>query len=364
MELVNRTPAPALLRVSEVVEGAPRIGVLTAKATFRVDERGRVDLETAEPLPIFKLDEPTPFGLLPRDDLPRGGPAFEVILLGQAHALHGRPVNRMMVRLSVGRVSRQLAVFGDRSWTGVEGKFARKTITAPEPFETMPLGWERAFGGSAEVLVDEESPVSVSDPRNPAGRGFDPEPLATSLAKQIGVPRGFPRWERRRPLPNVEHPEQLIRRWDDAPDPASWATLPLESTLQGMRAAEAMQGMDPENPTYPPPEVFLRAHPDWVIDRPAAGAPVTLEGLTPEGRLAFALPRLRVVCDWSVSGGCGSIDLDPLMLVLLPEERRFALVYRHLFDYVYRPNVERSLRLRLEEGWREAAPRAAAEGTS
>lgn len=351
MELVNRTPVPALLRIAEIIEGRPRIGVLSAKATFRFDERGSVERVDDEPVPIFTSDEKTPLGLLPRDDLPQGGPAFEVMLLGCAHAPRGKPVPQMTVRLSVGRVSRQLAVFGDRTWINPDKKGPRRFVSPPEPFTTMPLTWERAFGGTARVLVDEDSPVLVSDPRNAAGRGFDPEPMATGLTAQIGAPKGFPQWARERVLPNVEHPERLVKRWDDAPDPICWATLPLDSMIHALRVDEAMADFDDENPTYPPADVHFRAHPEWVIDMPGEGTEVTLEGLTPEGRVSFALPRQRVLVDWCVSGGEGSEELRPVALVVLAEERRFTIVYRHLFDYVFEPRGERSLRLRLEEGW-------------
>jgi uncharacterized protein YjbI with pentapeptide repeats len=101
-----------------------------------------------------------------------------VVLTGHAHAPAGRPVPAMSVRLMVSRgqpvLDRTVHVFGDR-------KVADPWH--PQPFQRMPLVYERAFGG---VGVD-ENPVGVgadgaalpnlvdpSDPRKPAAFGAIP----------------------------------------------------------------------------------------------------------------------------------------------------------------------------------------------
>jgi hypothetical protein len=40
---------------------------VSAKATYRFDLNGRVELETQEPLPLLMKDEPTPLGIIPSD---------------------------------------------------------------------------------------------------------------------------------------------------------------------------------------------------------------------------------------------------------------------------------------------------------
>jgi hypothetical protein len=47
----------------------------------------------------------------------------------------------------------------------------------------------------------------------------------------------------------------------------------------------------------------------------------------------------------------GARELEPHLLVLLPDERRFYLVYRHFFTFQAAPDERRSFRLRLAEGW-------------
>jgi len=80
-------------------------------------------------------------------------------------------------------------------------------------------------------------PVIVTDPRNPAGKGFDPLPQGRALGEFLRWPAGYPVVEGERELPNVEAPDRLIRRPDAAPDPASWATLPLSSVTHATHRA-------------------------------------------------------------------------------------------------------------------------------
>lgn len=348
MELVNTTPLPARLTVA-AVEGLPyRRGLLIAKATARFGEGRWEDLETADPVPLLDRDTPTDGGLLPRDDFPRADPPFEVIMLGAAYASRGRPTEQRRVSLSVGNERRSLAVFGDRVW---EITRSGPRISRPTPFLRMPLTYDRAFGGSRDLYLDPDSPVTVSHSDNPLGRGFNPEPYARALAAGLKLPPGAPTFDSQRQLPNIEDPQALIQNWDDAPRPMYWATVPLESGLHARRCIAGTPG--PEIPDRPDvsPAVFHRAHPDWVIARPPERATVLLEGLTPEGVAAFRLLGLRVLADWVIGTQTGCAELVPQMLVILPEQRRYTLTYKHVFNIYFEPEVERSVRLRTEAGW-------------
>jgi hypothetical protein len=348
VELVNKTPLAAGLTVTELQGEPHRRGILTAKATFRVAADGRLEWETDNPFPLFDHDQETDLGLLPRDDLPKYDPTFEVMLLGAAYAPGGSPVERTRVALRVGEERRELSVSGDREWVE-DGDGWR--ISEPEPFVRMPLTYDRAYGGTCEVFVDRESAVTVSEPFNPAGRGFDPEPAARTLAEQLAAPEGYPEFDRTRRLPNVEDPDALIGRWEDAPRPVCWTAVPLHYAAHGLRSlAVPEDGKVPEVVELEE-GLFHRAHSDWVIPHPPPGAPVVLEGGRPEGEWDLELPLVRVLADYRVEDRTGTRELVPQMLVLLPEEGRLYLVYRLLFTLGFEPETERSWRLRLERGW-------------
>jgi hypothetical protein len=96
--------------------------------------------------------------------------------------------------------------------------------------------------------------------------------------------------------------------------------------------------------------VLFRAHPDWLIARPRAGTPVRAEGVRAGGAtFAFAFPALRVFADFVTGRHRGAREMEPRLLVLLPEAARFYVVYRHAFTVRPLPGEEQAMRLRLEE---------------
>ncbi|MGH7344504.1 MAG: hypothetical protein ACREK4_06305, partial [Candidatus Rokuibacteriota bacterium] len=92
--------------------------------------------------------------------------------------------------------------------------------------------------------------------------------------------------------------------------------------------------------------------PDWVLDVPPAGVAVEMDGVSPRGLIRFVLPALSVIADFTFGEVVGKRVLAPQMLVLLPEEKRFYLVYRRTFQLALHEGIECSFRLRLEDTWR------------
>ncbi len=127
-------------------------------------------------------------------------PTTDVVLIGHAYA--NRPgTKEMRVALSVGPVSKEVVVYGDRVWLKTLGIVSK---TNPVPFERIPLMYERAFGGFDRSHPD---PSKQSyEPRNPVGTGFVG---AGGLEKE---PR----------LPNIEDPRAPIRSLTDRPPPAGF----------------------------------------------------------------------------------------------------------------------------------------------
>lgn len=131
----------------------------------------------------------------------------DVVVIGDAVASAG-PVRHLLVDIQVGTLRRQLGVIGDRRWLPHNG---RLMMSDPQPFERMPLIYERAFGGWDRRPKNKEQ--HGFEPRNPVGRGFyvtgitDPE---------------IPLW-----LPNIEDPRNLIQHIADRPEPVGCGfTLP------------------------------------------------------------------------------------------------------------------------------------------
>ena len=117
-------------------------------------------------------------------------PCAEVLVAGDACAPAGHPLRGLVVNLELGPIRKRLVVFGRRWWRyGPDGPL----MTAPEPFERIPLEWSNAFGGPDHA-------------ENPLGKGADAKAAMSrgELAE----------------LPMVETPESLITEIDHRPAPA------------------------------------------------------------------------------------------------------------------------------------------------
>lgn len=350
MELINHTGVNAELMVGDIgdAEGGDhrRTGCLVAKATFDA-RNGRVELVTDEPIPLFHEPASTPLGLLPSDVRLRQDGPVELVLLGCARAPTGRPVETMTVELRVGDLTRRLSVFGDRRWVGMGDE---AVATPPAPFEQMPLTWERAYGGTLDVWMDEHTVVPIEHLYNAFGRGADPAKIAARVASGQCSP-GFPRFHTERLLPNLENPSETIARWEDEPLPYCWATQPgtLGLKAAAIRHLTSPEQMTPELRELLNQEQLMVSHPDLRFDRLPGGAPVRVTGCTSGGPWEFALPALRLGADYVLGGRTGHRHLNPTVVVLLPEERRLSITYQAWFRFTTSISDERSLRLVMEE---------------
>lgn len=334
MKLSNRTPLAARLKFGAPAHGR-RPGLLMAKATYFIGSDGQVSLDDADPVPILESDLATPLGLLPRDDLPHALDCFQVLVLGSARSPRSKPVTEVQVKLSVGDVTRALRVVGDRRRT-------TSGTTVPEAFVTKPLTWANTFGGRATITIDRDAVIDYPCPDNPYGKGFDATLAAAGLARELLCPPGYPKVVQNDELPNIV---------GEIPDrPVCWATTPFDTIV----AAARMLDRKPSNPlddVSPSPRALLRAHPDWVIERPPAGARVSWLNLG-AADCAFKLPALRVIADFALSTRSGRRELIPFALVVLADEMRFYLAYKRPFSVSTEEARRGGFRLRIAEGWR------------
>jgi len=347
MQLVNRTPLTAAANFSrDPHDEQLRVLMITAKATFSFDARGHVQLDTQQPYPLFPTQMQTELGLLPRDDLPGLRGELEVILLGNAHAPAGKPIAQRSVSLRVGSVLHELEVFGDRTW------LTHEEISAPELFSALPLTYARAYGGSFDVLIDADSKLRISDQTNSEGLGFDLEHAMRGFGEALRAPEGYPKLPGYiRQLPNVEHPERLISQWSDAPLPAGWATLAFDSGIRSRWVFDRIAAERPISQDEVIAHAYQQAHPDWVIPLPPKLPIVEMKGVVPFETATFLLPDLQPVADVLHGTTVNAHALAPRMLVLLPEELRFYMVYQCVLKLPYVAGKERGVRLRIEHGW-------------
>lgn len=193
MEVVNATPyvllpfdyspAPSMPALSLIVKGTfalrpdqPAVAVDKAKQRqimaddVHMDDIGR-SLRYASDLVPIKV---------------RG----EVLVHAVCYTPDGRPRTSCDVSIAVGPIQKALRITGDRAWS--RDAQGQPIVGRTQPFESMPIRWERAFGG-------------LSSPHNPLGRGIEPWP--DDAGKLIHY------------LPNIEPREKRVADPAERPPP-------------------------------------------------------------------------------------------------------------------------------------------------
>lgn len=235
----------------------------------------------------------------------------DVLLEGQAWAPQGKAAQRVDVALVIpGRISKTVAVFGERVWTqGIGGL----TATSPRPFVSMPLVYERAFGGAERG----DAPVREFDPRNPFGRGF-----YTRESQAFD-----------QPLPNLEDPRDLIGSPRDRPRPMSFG--PIARSWQprvGYGGTYDQRWIDERAPMWPrdlDPRFFHSAPPDQQVHpHLRGGEPVGLTGVAPDGPIHFVVPRyrLQVKSVFHSHASWHPMSIDALLIE--PDSGAFSVIWR------------------------------------
>ncbi len=204
-------------------------------------------------------------------------PCTDLYLEGHAWAPAGRPVTRSNIRLQVGVWKKEAVVSGERVWKrGIGGT----TPSNPEPFTSIPLIYERCFGGWPESPARHS--IEAAE-RNPVGRGlFNQESEARD-----GL------------LPNIEDPSALLHSPANRPLPCGFG--PIARQWRPRRAFSGSYSPDwvkERAPLWPPDvnEWFFAAAPSGLQASPylEGGEPVSIDGMSPDGRFAFPLPRFSL----------------------------------------------------------------------
>jgi len=194
MRIFLDLPMTAMPRGFSFVKGQ-RHAVIMAKAEYELVEGelvlGSAELEDAAKLTL-EADDPAgepDVALVKSSEQAPTKPKADVLLFGTAYAPGGAEAAGVRTLLRVSRssgeavIEKEIDVVGDRVWMsdGTRGDIL--------PFTSMPMTWERAFGGPGDKL-------------NPAGVG-----------------------RRGDPLPNLERPDRPVESRDAKIEPTCYAAV-------------------------------------------------------------------------------------------------------------------------------------------
>lgn len=319
MEFLNHTQDSAELISGP--HGPAEQGVcVLAKRTLPLDPAA-IGPQAEFHWPVSRTELKTDFGDFPFEHhFPL--PKLDFMVLGEACTPNGRPMRETLVRLQVGRhFVHEERVLGDRVW---KKALLSYKASDPVPFTRMPLTLKQAFGGTVEL---ENGTLSHVD--NPLGKGY--------LVKGVDPEN--------RSLPNIECPNEPMREPFDLVRTTCMAPYPLAGGLR-YRDKITAQGVKPyereDNNGY-----FGQAHPDLVMEKPAAGTPISLDGMHALGPLRLEVPHCPFQCLLSVNGQSRPLRFSLDAICLFTHLNRGGFRWRAAGTFVLEPRQSRQVRLEL-----------------
>jgi len=308
LQLKNSTPFAASMALFPNEHGIDTL-YLIVKASFKIGSQWTL---TDEQMPPLEADEywgePNESSIKYASDFHIGKPVTDIIMLGNACSPNADPVKQLDVNLEVGKVNKTVRVFGDRVWK--DGR-----ITAPEPFHTMPLVYEKAFGGSH--IVDENE--HLLENKNPVGSGFAGK---RSISEMNDIP-----------LPNLEDPAMLIQQHTDQPDPACFAfsspTWKPRVDFVGTYDEKWQTQRAPYLPKDFDKRFFNMAHSHLIYpEYLEGGESVRITNMHSAGDMQFNLPRVNLLSQVEVNNRQKNPRFNLETLLIEPNQLQMSMVWR------------------------------------
>ncbi len=316
LQLVNLTQMASERALLTGVDGQ-HVLVVVIKATFDLAQGAAPVMSgVQEPVvktPLYLGDDPK--ATLLRDlELTLDHPGTDVVVNGSAHAPGGKMVSEVLAGVTVGPVSARVRVTGPRVWVrGLTGVVP----DAPEPFARMPIIYENAWGGGQETAKG-----PIWDERNPAGSGFAADP-----AQLLG-----------QPAPTVEDPDDPVgRATARAVTPvAGFAAQPVTwFPRRGMGGTYDEHWQNTRMPFWPDdvqPGFFRVAAPALQSPKTLRGhEPVSLRNLTPDGEMAFRIPRVIPTVRTMVAGRWVQQEVNMRRIIIEPDLGKLVLMWRAVY---------------------------------
>ena len=274
LHLNNKTPFELSFTAITGADGCDALAIYLSASCQLIEGRWRVcDEQIAAPLGDEPWDPEAPSSIRFPSQVSFDKPATDIIVNGAAVVPEGKTATALQAGVEVANLKAAVNVYGERIWHHGQ-------ISAPKPFERIPLILENAFGGSE--WVDEEELRYL---HNPFGMGWRPETVGE--AHYHGVL-----------LPHIEWPDQLIQRPKDRPQPAGFGAVPVQSPSRVEWAGSWDEQWQQQRAPFVPddfnPRFFCAAIP--ALQYPGelpANAPVRLSYLNRQPEAVFELPGMR-----------------------------------------------------------------------
>lgn len=311
LQLNNTTPFAANMALFPNEHGIDTLYLVT-KATFNIGSQWTLADIQAPPLEADEYwGEPNESSLKMPSDMHIGKNATDIILIGNAYAPNEQSVKQLDVTLNVGELTKTVRVFGNRVWQNGQ-------ISVPQKFESMPIIYEKAFGGSDTSRDD--SPMF--DERNPFGVGYAGN---RSVEEMNGVA-----------LPNLEDPKSLIQSISDAPDPACFAPVASGWKPRQNYAGTYDNNWQTERAPYLPKDFNKKfcnsAHEDLIYSGFLQGGEIVqISNMHPAGSIQCQLPSIKILSKIKLEGKVYQPEFNLETLIIEPNDLTLSMTWRAAF---------------------------------
>lgn len=336
LQLTNNTPFTASLALFPDQHGVDTLYIMVA-AKFNIGRKWTLADEQLSPQAEDEYwgDDPRTSSIKYASEFHIGKPASDIVMLGHARAPEGKKVSQLDVSLRVGQLAKTVRVFGDRQWRA-------GAISTPEPFESIPLLYERAFGGQ-HIQEDE---ILSAEPRNLVGCGY----LGNRKARELDG----------QPVPNLEDPQQLLQKAGDVVSPAGFGFISPNWQPRVAYAGSYDEDWQTQRAPYLPedfdPRFFNMGHPDLIYPGYLQGGEaVQISGVHPKGILQFKLPVIGLASRIVTGKGVEQAGFNLETLVIEPDEMTLSLNWRAAFSCDKTALKIREVILNLTQQHRQAA---------
>jgi len=318
-EVRNRTSfAYESLLVSDE-EAVPQF-VSLVQGCYGISKEGRAVLLDEQPAPVIGGEwygDPASSSMRLEPQIAFWKPGTDVVMLGYAHA-PGGAASRMQVGIRVGPMQKLVNVIGPRRLLGSAAGFR---ITEPEPFESIPLRYEHAFGGWDRRAEDPGR--HRCEGRNPVGVGF--RDLSYDTDDEVI-------------LPNIESPDHPFRSYGETPPPTGFGFIAANWQPRLAYAGTFDVAWDRSRKPLLPADFDRRFYNSASAGLVAPGhlrgdESVIVVGAAPEGRVTFNLPgEAAPVCLVEMRGR-NLVELQTVMdtVIVDMEQRTLTLQWRAHF---------------------------------
>lgn len=286
--------------------------IVVVKATYDISEDGTLSLsdEQVEPLHAPEYNGADGESSLRYDaDLIGMKPGTDVYLNGIAYAPNNKPTSAVKVSFQIDQLRKELLVYGNKTWQ--PSLTGAVMPSSPQPFVTMPIIYERAFGGFDQKHLDSQK--HQIDFRNPVGSG-----VAANQNHLIGEA-----------APNIEDPAQKRgKAW-----PAGFGAIAsywsprkeLGGTYDDKWAAQRKPLLPVD---YNPKCLLCAPLNQQATGYIKGGNRVEMMNLTEGGLLRFTLPKLSFQFETYFGSTCKKHDSELVSVIIESAGPRLILVWQ------------------------------------